>query len=142
MRREIKLQNGSDVKKLASAFKVTERTVYNALGGKTENDLSNKIRNVALKLYEATYVKSMPNEGVVTTHEGRIITHYFYGKTSDGETMPERSLLIDTKSGNVTRYKDGKIEKTYSDVSVNKLKTIIVDMCESMNLDYSKYFKN
>ncbi len=142
MRREIKLKNGDDVHKLASTFQVTTRTVYNALGGKTENDLSGKIRNVALKLYEANYIKSMPNEGVVTTRTNEVINHYFYGKTDAGETMMERSLLIDTKNGNVTRYKDGKIEKTYSNISVNKLNTIIVDMCEIVNLDYSKYFKN
>ncbi len=140
MKREIKLQNGSDVKKLASAFKVTERTVYNALGGKTENDLSNKIRNVALKLYEANYVKSMPNEGVVTTHEGRIITHYFYGKNPSGEKHQEVSLEIDTKTGEVRKYIDGRLADRHDNVTVNQLNSIIKKVCESVNLDYDQHF--
>ncbi len=142
MRREIRLKNGDDVHKLASTFQVTTRTVYNALGGKTETALSNKIRYTSLKLYGASYFKDMPNEGVVTARTDGIITHYFYGKSNTGETLPERSLRIELNRGNLTRYLDGKIYKTYNSVDISEINRIIADICESVNLDYSKYFKN
>ncbi len=140
MRREIKLIEKGDVNKLAKAFNVTSRTVYSALKGTTSNDLANKIRNVAVKTSGGYYLKDMPVDGVVTIHEGRIITHYFYGRNKYGERVLEHSLWIDTEAGDVKHYIDGKVKETYKNISIDRVDLLILDVCKSVGLDYGKYF--
>lgn len=140
MTREIKLKNSDDAAKIATTFGVTTRTVYSALSGKTGNEQSRKIRNVALKFYDAKYIKTMPQEGVVTTRSKGVITHYFYGKTANGESRPERSLSINNITGEVTEYKDGKVECKYGKITVARINALLLAICEDENLRYNEHF--
>ncbi len=142
MRQTIKLKNGSDSNKLAKTFNVTQRTVQYALLGTTETKLADKIRYTAINVYDAYYIMQMPSEGVVPVRIGSVITHYFYGKTKQGKKMQERSLRIDTNTGNVKQYLDGKITNTYENISINGLEALIREICETVRLDYNEHFKN
>lgn len=109
----IKLNRGG-IGKLAAKFKVSTRTVHDALKGKTQSGLARVLRRAAIE-EGGTLYKSCESISEISTN-------------SMIQTFGERvRIVVDLETGDANLYADGELRRSYNNLTMKELSDVQIE---------------